>query len=181
MTTEAWLALFALLSSGGAAFWMVAKVIIPKYVAARIAEARDRLDHHQAMEEAEVKGLSSQRDADQRLTLTLNQNLIGTLERSMAEATTANDALRERFFVRPDGGLTHIYSELDGIRLEMRRMDANYGDLAKDRHLLEAENHRQLEDRIDRMAAVIGRLVLFLETTHHVKLESRGLSNDSSN
>jgi hypothetical protein len=171
MTTEVWLALFALLSSGGAALWMVGKRVIPKYVDARLDGARDRLDHQQAMEQANVEGLSSQRDAEMRLTLNYNLSLISTLERTLADLTTANETIRDRFFDRLDIGLNHIYGEIDGIRLEMRRMDANYSDLARDRHLLEEENDRRIEAKVDRLSEIVGRLVVIVQAAHGIEVQ----------
>lgn len=171
MTTEVWLAIVSLVASGGTAIWFLVKVTIPKIVAAKLEGARDRREHQQTLEEAEANSTAAQRAANQRLTLTLNQNIIGTLERSMAEATTANEAIRDRFFGRLDLGLKHIYSELDGLRLEMRRMDANYNDLARDRHLLWMENDAHLEARLDRLAATVGRLAAVIQAAHGVDVQ----------
>ncbi len=171
LTGEVWLVLVSLLASGAAAVWVLLKVIVPRLVEDRLVSRRDQQEHQQSMEETEFRSAAQEREANQRLTLTLNHNIIGTLERSMAESTTANEAIRDRFFVRLDGGLQHIYSELDGIRLEFRRADANYNDLAKDRHLLEMENYSRLETRIDRMARIVGRLAVVIQATHAIELE----------
>ena len=166
-----WLALVSLLASGSAAVWVVLKVIIPRVIEERLSDRRDQREHQQSMEETEFRSAAQEREANQRLTLTLNHNIIGTLERSMAESTTANETIRDRFYMRLDTGLNHIYSEMDGIRLEFRRADANYNDLAKDRHLLEMENYNRLEMRIERLARIIGRLGVVVQATHAVELQ----------
>lgn len=166
-----WLALVSLLASASAAVWVVLKVIIPRVIEDRLADRRDQREHQQSMEETEFRSAAQEREANQRLTLTLNHNIIGTLERSMAESTTANETIRDRFYMRLDTGLNHIYSEMDGIRLEFRRADANYNDLAKDRHLLEMENYNRLEMRIERLARIIGRLGVVVQATHAVELQ----------
>lgn len=171
LTAEVWLALISGLASAAAAAWVMLKVIIPRVVEERLESRRDRREHRQSMEETEFQSAAQEREANQRLTLTLNHNIIGTLERSMAESTTANEAIRERFFERLDTGLNHIYSELDGIRLESRRMEANYSDLARDRHLLEMANYERLETQIERLARIIGRLAVVVQATHAVELQ----------
>ncbi len=171
LTTEVWLALLSGLASAAAAIWVALKVIIPRIVEERLESRRDQREHRQSMEETEFQSEAQEREANQRLTLTLNHNIIGTLERSMAESTTANEAIRERFFGRLDTGMNHIYSELDGLRLEMRRMEANYSDLARDRHLLEMENYNRLEIQIERLARIIGRLAVVIQATHAVELQ----------
>lgn len=174
MTAEMWLALISLLGSGGAAIWVVMRVIIPKLVLAQLEAARDRREHQQTLETTEAQSVAHYREGNQKLTLTLNQNIIGTLERSMAESTTANEALRDLFFNRLDSGLNHIYSELDGIRLEMRRADANYNDLAKEQHLYVAENQNSLEERLNYLTEIVGRLVVLLQATHQIELRLPG-------
>lgn len=169
-TGETWLALASLLASGAAAVWVMLKVIIPRVVEERLVSRRDEREHQQSMEETEFQSAAQEREANQRLTLTLNHNIIGTLERSMAESTTANEAIRDHFARRLDTGLSEIYSELDGIRLEFRRAEANYNDLAKDRHLLEMENYSRLEMRIERLGQIIGRMVVVVQATSGVEL-----------
>lgn len=179
--SEIWLTIFNLIAATGVGVWAVFKVIIPQIVNARLESEReerearlrslhDEREHRQGLEERELQLTEAQRQANQRLTLTLNQNIIGTLERSMAESTMANETIRDKFYQRLDDGLSHIYGELDGLRLEMRRMDANYNDLARDQHLYQMENQARLETRVDELAAVVEQLRVLFEATYGVKL-----------